>query len=118
MRPASDGGYSAAPCAVTLGMAVSVNVDAPRELEPMSPGPTVDFGEPIGEGDTIHTRHSEVRTFGESFGCREAAFRLSLAPAVLEHVRDLVGASEERIAEVARSASPPSANTLSIHGAK
>ena len=41
-------------------------------------GGTVDFGEPIGEAETIHTLHSEMRTFGRSFGCREASFRLCL----------------------------------------
>jgi hypothetical protein len=34
---------------------------------------------------------------------------------VLESLKELQGASEERIAEVARSASPPSANTVSTH---
>ena len=42
----------------------------------MSDGGTVDFGEPIGEAETIYTIHSEMRTFGPSFGCREASFRL------------------------------------------
>ena len=37
-----------------------------------------------GRRETIYTLHSEMRTFGESFGCREASFRLSLAPALLE----------------------------------
>ncbi len=96
MRPGSNGGWPAMPARPAWG------------------GWSVDFGEPIGEGDTIHTPRSKVRTFGESFGGREAGFRLSLAPAVLEHVRDLVGASEERIAEVARSASPPSPHTVSV----
>ncbi len=85
------------------------------EMKPMQPGGEVDFGDPIGTGETIYTLHSEILTFGQSFGCREATFRLSLAPAVLEQVRDLVGASEERIAEVARSASPPSPHTVSVH---
>jgi lysine 6-dehydrogenase len=86
-----------------------------REMKPMQPGGEVDYGDPIGTGETIYTLHSEILTFGESFGCSEATFRLSLAPAVLERVRDLVGASEERIAEVARSASPPSPHTVSVH---
>jgi lysine 6-dehydrogenase len=87
----------------------------PRELEPLQPGPTVDFGEPIGEGETIFTLHSEVLTFGDSFDCRNVTFALSLSPRVLESLKELRGASEERIAEVARSASPPSANTVSVH---
>lgn len=86
-----------------------------RELEPLQPGPTVDFGEPIGEGETIFTLHSEVLTFGDSFGVPNVTFALSLSPKVLESLEKLRGASEERIAEVARSASPPSAKTVSIH---
>jgi lysine 6-dehydrogenase len=86
-----------------------------RELRPLQDGPRVDFGEPIGEADTIFTLHSEVLTFGDSFDCPNVTFALSLSPKVLESLKELAGASEERIAEVARSASPPSANTLSIH---
>jgi hypothetical protein len=86
-----------------------------RELEPLQPGPTADFGEPIGEGETIFTLHSEVLTFGDSFGVPNVTFALSLSPKVLESLEKLRGASEERIAEDARSASPPSAKTVSIH---
>ena len=68
-----------APMAVRDGEAV--------ELEPLQDGGAFDFPEPIGEGETIYTLHSEVRTFPESFGCTECSFRLSLAPAVLERVR-------------------------------
>src|SRR5262249_60044753 len=46
----------------------------PRELEPLQPGPTADFGEPIGEGETIFTLHSEVLTFGDSFGAPNVTF--------------------------------------------
>jgi hypothetical protein len=87
----------------------------PRELQPLQPGPTADFGDPIGEGETIFTLHSEVLTFGTSFDCPNVTFALSLSPKVLESLEELRGASEERIAEVARSASPPSANTVSVH---
>jgi lysine 6-dehydrogenase len=87
----------------------------PQEMRPLQDGPRVDFGDPIGEADTIFTLHSEVLTFGESFDAPNVTFALSLPPAVLESLKDLEGASEERIAEVARSASPPSANSLSIH---
>jgi saccharopine dehydrogenase-like NADP-dependent oxidoreductase len=87
----------------------------PRELEPLQAGPTADFGDPIGEGETIFTLHSEVLTFGDSFGAPNVTFALSLSPKVLESLEKLRGASEERIAEVARSASPPSANTVSVH---
>lgn len=85
------------------------------ELAPLSGGPRMDFGEPIGAGETIYTLHSEIRTFGESFGCESAAFWLSLAPELLEKLRDLAGASEERVAELARSVSPPSPRTVSVH---
>jgi lysine 6-dehydrogenase len=87
----------------------------PQEMRPLQDGPRADFGDPIGVADTIFTLHSEVLTFGDSFGAPNVTFALSLSPKVLESLKELEGASEERIAEVARSASPPSANTLSVH---
>jgi saccharopine dehydrogenase (NAD+, L-lysine-forming) len=99
---------------ITMPPMALINGDA-RELRPLQPGPTVDFGDPIGTGETIFTLHSEVLTFGSSFGAPNVTFALSLAPAVLESLKQLRGASEERIAEVARSASPPSARTTSVH---
>jgi lysine 6-dehydrogenase len=87
----------------------------PAEVEPLSPGGTVRFADPIGEGETIHTIHSEMRTFPASFGCREASFRLSLAPALLERLRELVAASDAERAAAAANARPPSANTVSSH---
>jgi lysine 6-dehydrogenase len=87
----------------------------PQEMKPLQEGPSADFGDPIGVAETIFTLHSEVLTFGDSFGAPNVTFGLSLSPKVLESLKELQGASEERIAEVARSASPPSANTLSIH---
>jgi lysine 6-dehydrogenase len=87
----------------------------PVEIEPMTPGGTVDFGEPIGPAETIYTLHSEMRTFGESFKCREGSFRLSLAPAVLDRLRALAGASDEEIERAAREAVPPSPKTVSVH---
>jgi saccharopine dehydrogenase (NAD+, L-lysine-forming) len=86
-----------------------------EEIEPLTPGGTVDFGEPMGAAETIHTLHSELRTFGESFGCRDASFRLSLAPALLERLRGLVGASDDEVERVAGQASQPSARTVSVH---
>jgi saccharopine dehydrogenase (NAD+, L-lysine-forming) len=85
------------------------------EIEPLSDGGLVDFGEPIGEAPTIHTLHSELRTFPRCFGCREASFRLSLAPAVLERVHQLASATPARIAAAADEASAPSARTVSVH---
>jgi saccharopine dehydrogenase (NAD+, L-lysine-forming) len=87
----------------------------PVEIEPLSDGGQVDFGEPIGEGETIHTLHSELRTFGDSFGCREASFRLSLAPRLLDTLRVLAAAPEELLDRAAREAVPPSPRTVSIH---
>jgi saccharopine dehydrogenase (NAD+, L-lysine-forming) len=86
-----------------------------EELEPLQDGPRVDFGDPIGEAETIFTLHSEVLTFGESFGAANVKFALSLPEPVLESLKELAGASEERIAEAARSASPPPARTVAVH---
>ena len=85
------------------------------ELEPLQNGGMFDFPEPIGDGRTIYTLHSEVRTFPQSFGCSECSFRLSLAPAVLERVRGLIGASNEDIEAAARAAVPSSPKTVSVH---
>jgi saccharopine dehydrogenase (NAD+, L-lysine-forming) len=87
----------------------------PHEIEPLTPGGTIDFGDPIGEGETIYTLHSELATFGESFGCREASFRLSLTPVVLERLRSLAGSGPKEIAAAAREAATPSDQTVSVH---
>jgi lysine 6-dehydrogenase len=87
----------------------------PVEVEPLSPGGTVRFAEPIGDGETIHTIHSEMRTFPASFGCRQASFRLSLAPALLERLRALAAAGDRERAEAAVRARPPSGSTVSSH---
>jgi len=94
---------------------MAVRDGTPTALEPMSDGGEIDFGEPIGRGATIYTLHSEIRTFAESFGCTESSFRLSLAPAVLERVRGLLGASPDKIAAAAAAAVPASAHTVSVH---
>ena len=87
----------------------------PVELAPMEEGGTYPFPEPIGAAETLYTLHSEVRTFGDSFGCDECTFRLSLAPAVVERVRALVGAPAEQIDAAAHEAVPSSPNTVSVH---
>jgi lysine 6-dehydrogenase len=87
----------------------------PAEIVPMTAGGSVDFGEPIGPAETIYTLHSEMRTFAESFDCREGSFRLSLAPAVLERVKALAGSSAEEIERAAGEAVPPSPRTVSVH---
>lgn len=87
----------------------------PQEVEPMSDGGEVDFGEPIGVGGTIYTLHSELRTFGESFGCSECTFRLSLPPAALERLRALAAAEPEEVKAAAGSVVPQSPRTASVH---
>ena len=87
----------------------------PVELEPLSSGGEVDFGEPIGPAPTIHTLHSELRTFGESFACREASFRLSLAEDLLERLRELAGATEDEVRTAGRDAGKPSPRTVAVH---
>jgi lysine 6-dehydrogenase len=85
------------------------------EIEPLSPGGSVDFGDPIGRAETIYTLHSELATFGESFGCQNASFRLSLAPALLERLQRLAAAPPEQVAAAAREAASPSNETVSVH---
>jgi lysine 6-dehydrogenase len=87
----------------------------PVEVEPLTDGGSADFGDPIGEVQTIYTLHSELATFGPSFGCRESSFRLSLSPAVLERLKELVGASADDVAAAAREAASPSNETVSVH---
>jgi saccharopine dehydrogenase-like NADP-dependent oxidoreductase len=87
----------------------------PVEIEPLSSGGAVDYGDPIGSAETIYTLHSELASFGESFGCAEASFRLSLAPALEQRLRELTLASPEQIAEAAAQATLASEETVSIH---
>jgi saccharopine dehydrogenase-like NADP-dependent oxidoreductase len=88
---------------------------SPQEIEPLSDGGVVDFGDPIGTGETIHTIHSEMRTFGSSFGCRDASFRLGLSPQLLSTLRDLTTAPKDEVKRKAAEALPPSASTVSVH---
>jgi saccharopine dehydrogenase-like NADP-dependent oxidoreductase len=88
---------------------------APEEIEPLTAGGMVEFDEPIGAAETIHTLHSELRTFGESFGCREASFRLSLSPDLLSTLRELTEAPEAEIRRIAGEAVAPSGKTVSVH---
>jgi lysine 6-dehydrogenase len=85
------------------------------EIEPLSSGGEVDFGDPIGRGETIYTLHSELRTFPGSFHCEKASFRLSLPAPTLKTLRKLASASENEIEAAARAALSPSSNTLSTH---
>jgi saccharopine dehydrogenase (NAD+, L-lysine-forming) len=94
---------------------VAIRGGETAELEPLTPGGEVDYGEPIGTAATILTLHSELRTFGDSFGCAEASFRLSLTPALLKRLRELAGAPDDEIDAAARAARPQSARTVSVH---
>ncbi len=85
------------------------------EIEPLSEGGSVDFGPPIGVAETIYTLHSELVTFGTSFGARQVSFRLSLAPALLTGLKELAGASPEQMAAATRAAASPSDQTVSVH---
>jgi lysine 6-dehydrogenase len=87
----------------------------PRELEPLAPGGVVRFPDPIGEATTIHTLHSELQTFGTSFGVQQASFRLSLPPGLLRRLSELRGAAEVDVAAAQAQAAPPSSHALSGH---
>jgi lysine 6-dehydrogenase len=93
---------------------MAVRDGKPVELEPLQPGGGVDAG-PLGEADSIFTLHSEVLTFPQSFGCSECSFRLSLKPELEQRLRELTKAPKEEIDAAARSALPPSPNTVSVH---
>ena len=86
-----------------------------EEIDPMRAGGTVSFPQPVGEADTVHTLHSELRTFPGSFGCRAASFRLSLEPALLERLRALASASREEVEAAGASVRRPLPSTVSVH---
>ena len=67
------------------------------------------------KAETIHTLHSELRTFGDSFGCREASFRLSLPEALLARLVDLSNAPPAERERADGEALPPSPRTVSTH---
>jgi saccharopine dehydrogenase-like NADP-dependent oxidoreductase len=94
---------------------VVIRDSEPVQIAPLSPGGTVEYGDPIGSVETIYTLHSELATFGESFGCANASFRLSLAEPLLARLKGLVGASAEEIEAAARGAVPQSNRTVSVH---
>jgi saccharopine dehydrogenase (NAD+, L-lysine-forming) len=86
-----------------------------RRLVPLAPGGIVRFPEPIGDVETIHTLHSELQTFGASFGVQRASFRLSLAPALLRRLEALRDAAAHQVAAAQAAAAPPSARAVSAH---
>jgi saccharopine dehydrogenase-like NADP-dependent oxidoreductase len=85
------------------------------EIDPLSDGGAVEFGDEIGAAETIYTLHSEMLSFGESFGCREASFRLSLAPNLLARLRELVDAPPSDVERAAAESVPPSPKTVAVH---
>ena len=87
----------------------------PTEIAPLTSGGAIDYGEPIGVAQTIYTLHSELASFGQSFGCPQASFRLSLAPALEARLRELTRASAPEIEDAARQATPASDQTVSVH---
>jgi saccharopine dehydrogenase-like NADP-dependent oxidoreductase len=87
----------------------------PERIEPLSDGGLVEYGPPVGDAPTIFTLHSELATFGESFGCRHASFRLSLASALLGQLRELAGAPDDEVARAAAAVAPQSNRTVSVH---
>ncbi len=86
----------------------------PLELEPLTDAGIVDFPEPIGEAPAIYTLHSELLTFGSSFGCSECSFRLSLDPALRARMIELAEATEDE-RRAAADAARPSSKTVSVH---
>jgi lysine 6-dehydrogenase len=94
---------------------VVLDAGRPRRLVPLAPGGTVRFPGPIGDVETIHTLHSELRTFGMSFGVDAASFRLALEPALLRRLEALRGAAEQEVAAAQAAAAPPSARALAAH---
>ena len=94
---------------------VALRGGKPVEIDPLTDGGRVDFGPPIGEAGTIQTLHSELCTFGESFGCRNVSFRLALEPKLLERLSSLASSSSERIMRESKRATAPSAKTVSVH---
>jgi saccharopine dehydrogenase-like NADP-dependent oxidoreductase len=94
---------------------VAIRDGAVEEVEPLSPGGEVALPDPIGRVETIHTLHSELLSFPDSFGCRRASFRLSLAPELLARLRELADAGEEELDRAAQEAQPPSGRTVAAH---
>jgi saccharopine dehydrogenase (NAD+, L-lysine-forming) len=88
------------------------------ELPAGSSGGSVDFPEPIGPAETIYTLHSELQTFGPSFGARRASFRLSLPPVLLGRLEALLDATDDDLAAVAAASLPPSAEAIAAHVAE
>jgi lysine 6-dehydrogenase len=87
----------------------------PVEIEPLTDAGIIDFPDPIGDAPSIYTLHSEVLTFGTSFGCSVCTFKLSLGPAVLDRLVELTTAPPGEVVRAAAEAVKPSAQTISFH---
>jgi lysine 6-dehydrogenase len=87
----------------------------PVALAPGAAGGAVRFPDPVGLAETIYTLHSELQTFGRSFGTRRASFRLSLPPALLERLEALREAGDDELAAVVAASLPPSAEAIATH---
>jgi lysine 6-dehydrogenase len=94
---------------------VLIRDSQPEQIPPLTPGGVVDYGDPIGSAETVYTLHSELATFGESFRCASASFRLSLSEPLLERLKELTGASPAEVAGASRAAAPQSDRTVSVH---
>jgi lysine 6-dehydrogenase len=88
---------------------------AARAVAPLAAGGRVAFPPPVGTADTIYVLHSELQTFGRSFGVVRASFRLSLAPALLARLTELLGADDDALAAVAAASLPPSDEAIATH---
>ncbi len=80
-------------------------------LDPLTPGGSVGFPDPIGARGTLHTLHSEPLTLGDSLGVRDCDFRLALEPAVHAALLELTGLSRAELR--ALKPAPASARTVS-----
>jgi len=88
-----------------------VRAGEPVAVDPLSDGGDIDFPPPIGRRPSIRTLHSEVLTLPGSLGAREADFRLSLGPGVLDALLELRDRPPEQVEELRPA--PPSARTWS-----
>lgn len=88
-----------------------VRAGKPVAVDPLSDGGDIDFPPPIGRRPSIRTLHSEVLTLPASLGAREADFRLSLGPGVLDALLELRDRPPEQLEELRPA--PPSARTWS-----
>lgn len=58
-------------------------------IDPLTDGGTIPFPEPVGSCDSLFTLHSEVLMLHQTLQPKHCDFRLSLAPAVLEKLKDI-----------------------------